>query len=76
MKIKYQVLDNNKPAQYPDHSVDRSWKNSIFDTFEEAEKYCKKWLGVYSNATPQCVNQPIDYSGHGDSIKIQTITEG
>ena len=74
MKIKYQVIDNNKPAQYPDHNVDRSWKNSIFDTFEEAEKYCKKWLGeYYLDKVPECCNQPIQYNDKGDEIEIRRV---
>ena len=46
--MKYQVLDGNKKAMYPDCKVDKSWDNCEFNTRDEAIEYIDKWLGVYS----------------------------
>ncbi len=43
MKI-YVVLENNKPADCKNHSVDSSWDNPVFSTFEKASDYLANWL--------------------------------
>ena len=45
---RYQVLDNNKPAQYPYCNVSPSWNKSIYDSWEEAHEYAQKWLAIYA----------------------------
>lgn len=68
--MKFRVLDNDIPAEYPYHKVDASWSNSTFPTFVEALNYAHKWLGVYSPGRILKLNQPYDYSGYGDCISI------
>lgn len=67
----FQVLDNGKPAE-----MERSilWGDSIFQYFEQAYRYAKRWIGP---GTEDCVpNRPdkkADYSGHGDTIEIKSL---
>lgn len=68
--MKYQVLDGNKPAQFPNHQVHESWNNSIFNTYVEALNYAHKWLGEYSPGRVFQLNKKYDYSGYGDYIQI------
>lgn len=70
----YQVFDNNKPAQYPDHKVHPSWNRSTFVRLGEARNYAIKWLGVHA-PEPEVlkVGTPYDYSGCGDMIVIKLV---
>ena len=43
--MKFSVYDNGKPAKYPECKVNYSWDNNTFNTFEEAQKYARMWLG-------------------------------
>jgi hypothetical protein len=75
----YQVFDNGKPAQYPDHPVHPSRDNSTFETLREALVHAWKWLGPFggsfdgSSGIPLQVGIPWDYSGHGDMIEIRKV---
>jgi hypothetical protein len=71
--MKFQVLDNEVPAQYPYHKVDASWKDSVLKSYIEALNYAHKWLGLYSPGRILKLNQPYDYSGYGDYISIIRI---
>lgn len=72
--IMFIVLDNSKPAKFPEHKVHSSWDNNQFETFEEAKEYADKWLGMYG---PYLLDTAggygYDYSGYGDVIKIIEI---
>jgi len=52
--MKYQVIDTGKPADH-EHcpSVHKSWDKSIYDTFEEAFEYAKKWFNPYLGGVPR-----------------------
>ena len=67
---RYQVLDNNKPAQYPYCNVSPSWNKSIYDSWEEAHEYAQKWLGDFAGCELK-PNEPYNYSGAGDTIEIK-----
>ena len=41
----FQVLENDRPAEYPTTTV---WRNSKFATFDEAHRYLSDWLGPYA----------------------------
>lgn len=76
----YQVLDNNKPADYKHHKVSHCWKQSTYSNFNDALMYARKWLGLalggsYDGKTGITLepNQPYDYSGYGDTIEIREI---
>ena len=69
----YQVLDNNKRAQFPDCAVHPSWEKSCFNSFIEALNYAHKWLGMYSPGRILKLNEPYGYSGYGDFIEIRKI---
>lgn len=70
--MRFHVLDNYKPAKYPNHQIDPSWKENAYSTFEEAEKYLRHYLGIYapSNDHKFTLGIAYDYSGYGDSIII------
>ena len=67
----YQVFDNNKPAQQPYHSIDKSWSNSKFSTLEEAQEYAKHWLGMYSPDQYLSLNEKYDL--YGSIIEIREV---
>lgn len=71
-KIRYQVLENGVPCDAEHQKAHPSWKTSIFDTFEEAQKYANKWLGMYGGVTLE-LNKSWDYTGYGDYIVIAGI---
>lgn len=74
----FTVFDNGKPADCFHHKVHPSWKQSTFNTFEEALEYARKWLapmgGSYDGKEGVVleVNTPYDYSGCGDLIEIRS----
>jgi hypothetical protein len=69
----FTVYDSNKPAKYPDHSVDPSWHTASFKTMTEAVAHAKNWLGrTYEGVLPKFWDGTlIDYSGCGDTIEIR-----
>lgn len=69
----YEVYDNGKPADHLHQDVCDSWEHPDCETFEEAQRYCKEWLGNYSSLCPTEPNKVIDYSGAGDTIEIRKI---
>ena len=86
----FRVLDNGKPAKYPDHKVDPSWDTCDYLTKVEAVKYGGKWLGMlspfleheggYHQREPMeeelgIFDSPYDYSGHGDIIQIVEVAD-
>ena len=70
--MRYQVFDNNRPADCKHCKVHKSWGSSTFDTFKAANEYAQKWLGEYAGLALH-PNQPVYYSGYGDLIEIRTI---
>lgn len=62
---KYVVYDNGERAN---SSVAGDWDQSSFDTFDDAQTYANKWLGI---ATPLVVNTPYNYSEHEATIEIR-----
>lgn len=62
--MKYQVFDTGKPADCNHHEVDKSWNKSIFETYEEALTYVRKWLYPYGQAQEFPVNTPVCYAGY------------
>lgn len=69
----FRVLDNAKPARFPEHHVDPSWSNCDFATFVEALNYAHKWLGPYSKGRILKLNENYDYSGYGDELCITRL---
>jgi len=50
MKMKYQVFQDNEPADcFHQNNISRTWNNSIFDSFEEAIKYAIHWSYPYDS---------------------------
>jgi hypothetical protein len=70
---KYQVLNNDKPADCNNFKVHDSWVESKFDTFEKAHDYALKWLGGYNTGIVLQLNVPFDFTGCGDTIIIKEI---
>jgi hypothetical protein len=64
----YQVLENERPAEYPTTVL---WKNSKFNLFENAVSYAQDWLGVYDpgNSYKWELNKPF-YFNEGRYITI------
>lgn len=74
--MKYQVFDNNKPADCHNHKVHKSWNNSIFDSFEDAVKYARHWLGnQFDCISDDWDGKELEYSGCGDKIEIKEIKD-
>ena len=77
--MKFQVFDGDKPAQFPDCRVDKSWDNSVFDTEDEALVYARKWCAPYGSTYDGTqgftikAGEKYDYSGYGDFIEIRVI---
>lgn len=72
MATEYCVLENNRPACYPNGTNWTIWK---YRTYEEAFEYAKQWLGVFGqNLTKEMlpVGIPYFYNGH-DTIMIALI---
>jgi hypothetical protein len=67
----FQVLDNGKPADYLHHTVDHSWKQSLFQTEEEAIAYAKHWTND-RELKIKC-GESVDYSGYGDIVSIVKV---
>lgn len=66
------VYDNDKPASVEGYPyMHSSWKNHRFETFEEAQKYARNWLGELEILCPNEPNSRVDYSGYGDMIEIR-----
>jgi hypothetical protein len=74
----YRVLNNNKPARYPECKVHSSWKTCDYNKYSEALKYAKHWLGLYRTAVPahMKIGVKYDFSGFGDTIEIAKIKTG
>lgn len=73
--MKYQVLDNNRPADCFHCKVHESWNKSKYDTFDEALNYARKWLGFYGTCVVLKPNTPWDYDGFGDMIEIREVED-
>ena len=48
--MKYQVFEEDRPADCFHCKVHTSWDNSIFESFEEACKYAIYWAYPYNKA--------------------------
>lgn len=74
-KFKYQVFDGGKPCDCFNQKVDKSWEQSSYNTFEEAEIYALHWLGMYSPGFGILqVDKPFEY--HTKSfIEIRKIND-
>lgn len=74
----YQVLDTGRPADSFHTSVKgKLWANSLFNSLVDAEQYVIEWLGGYGapHILKECLNNPVDYSGYGDTIEIREVRE-
>lgn len=71
---RFQVLDNNEPADCHHFKLDPSWDKSVFDTFEQAEEYALEWLGLYAPDKGELKpNTPYCYSGAEDYLEILVV---
>lgn len=81
----WQVFDNDKPADSSAFHVlqNKLWKNSRYETLEEAVAYANNWLGVYAinpfneskfNIPAQYLNYLHGYKYNGfDTLQIKEI---
>jgi hypothetical protein len=70
----FRVMDNRKPAKYPECKVHPSWNKCDYTTFEDAEAYALKWLGILAPDKGFIhLGEPYDYNGYGDMLLIQEI---
>jgi len=76
--VSYRVLDGGKEAgriSLAFRHYHKSWpERATFETFEEAEEYANKWLGMHGPLY-LLINEPVDYSGMGDMIEIREVSE-
>lgn len=78
--MKFEVLENGYPAIMPYAPyVDETWHNNKFETFEEAESYTRKWLGIYNNPNIPIVEN-VEYEFYGPEMvmmirKIEKTTK-
>lgn len=74
--MRYAVFDNKKPASsyaFPELKSS-GWSTHIFDTFDEANDYLNRWLGLYENGIINLEpNIPFDYNGYGDIVEIKEV---
>lgn len=92
---KYQVLENGRSADWKlceksivrfskskkkvSNKFKKKWATSIFNSFEEALLYARKWLGAYGGSDDGRsgielkLNESWDYSGYGSMIEIREI---
>ena len=64
-----------------DNKFKKKWATSIFNSFEEALCYVRKWLGIYgfwgnddgTSGVELKLNEHWNYSGYGDFIEIKEI---
>ena len=84
--MKYQVLQDNKPADttgYPTIGDCKFWEKSIFDTYEEARLYAILWAYPINKAMAMKsqidipVNTPTDLSmsEHPVMMEIKEVSE-
>jgi len=76
----FKVLNNGKPARYPDFNVDPSWGNNQFYTLYSAIDYASRWLGQFGpfpmeaadtlTETPMPASISYKYSSAGDELTI------
>jgi len=69
------LLDNNKPARYPETKVDSPWDNCDFRTMNELIDYADRWLGSLSPGITELKNSleivgTYHYGGCGDYLSI------
>ena len=73
MATEFCVLENDRPACYPQKTDWSIWK---YRTYEEAFQYLKLWLGVYGNGVlPNTVplGKKFYYNGGYDYVSIVEI---
>lgn len=75
--MKYQVQENGKPCNHLHHHVPDSYKQSTYETFEEAVVYLNDWLGDVYGPVPKDFKLEDTVSGFGrkDNITIVEIGE-
>ena len=69
------VLDCSKPADCNGFKQLKGygWDKSSYDTFEAAEDYALKWLGIYGPGKGVLkLNEPYDYC-MGSEIEIREV---
>lgn len=69
------LLDNNRPARFPEIKVDPSWKNCDFESLDELVDYADNWLGQHSPGKTLLRNylgitERYPYGGNGDFLSI------
>lgn len=71
----YHVMQNGKPAKYPEHTVDSSWDNCDFINRDEAVEYAQNWLGYLApNETYWTVHQKYEF--YDSVLEIIKINDG
>jgi len=68
----FEVFENDKSCNNTQFNVHKSWKNSKFNTYQEAKEYARKWLGGYI-MPKDWDGSKFDYSGSGSIIEIRIV---
>lgn len=77
--MAFKVFDNGKSADCTGfgYNPESGWPiDNLFKTFEEAQAYCRNWIGYGGAAawTPTEPNQIVYYGWHGESgIEIREV---
>lgn len=67
---KYAVLQNRKPAVI---AGCKAWSNHVFNTFDEAEKYARAWLGCHISERHYLMCDHEFEFGDGDYLIIKKV---
>lgn len=75
------VFEDGKPCNHERFpAVHHSWNNYLFDNFQDAKKYAKKWLGEYAILLPpdwdgkELEYMSFDPEVKGSIIEIREVT--
>jgi len=69
--MKFQVLENGKPATLPC----LEWDNFEHETLLGAQQYAHSWLGEFAPLEYLEMDKPFFYSGTGDFVVIKRVEE-
>lgn len=72
------LLDNGKPARYPEINVHTSWNNCDFETIDQLVDYADRWLGKLTPGKIVLKNllrgeRAYFYGGATDSLSIVNV---
>jgi len=77
----FRLLDNDRPACYPEIKVHESWNNCDFETFDELIDYADHWLGISHSPGKDILRETLGgganyyYSGGSDWLSIIFVKE-